>query len=64
MNVNRSARIMPGEDRLETYDSVVSTGLDAAQEGRVDVTLVIGVSVAALDYTGVDTLFPVKWGRG
>lgn len=55
---------MPGEDRFETYDSVVSTGLDAAQEGRVDVTLVIGVSVTALDYTGVDTLFPAKCGRG
>ncbi|GAT30181.1 siderochrome-iron transporter [Aspergillus luchuensis] len=37
--MNRSASIIPGEDRFETHDSVVSAGLDAAQEGRVGVAL-------------------------
>lgn len=51
MNVNRTASIMSREDRLEAYDSVVSAGLDAAQEGGVQVALVVRVAVAARDHT-------------
>ena len=50
-----AASVVPGEDGGELRDAVVLGGLQAAQEGRVEVGGVTGVTIAGGDDAGVDT---------
>lgn len=56
MDVGSTAGIVAGEDSLELDDTVLVGLLETAEEGRVEVGLVIAVAVSVGDDTRVDTL--------
>ncbi|KAL3435220.1 hypothetical protein BDV09DRAFT_168027 [Aspergillus tetrazonus] len=54
-NVDHTTGVMAWEDRFELHDTIGAAGLDATQEGRIGVALVVGVAIAVGNDTGVDT---------
>ena len=55
MNVGGTAGVVAREDGLVADHTLLVTGLDTTEESRVQVALVLGVSIATGDNTGVDT---------
>jgi hypothetical protein len=55
VDVDRTTGVVAWEDRLELHDTIGAAGLDATQEGRIGVALVVKVAIAVGNDTGVDT---------
>jgi hypothetical protein len=56
VDMSGAAGVVTREDGLELHDAVGVGLLQTAQEGGVEVCLVVGVTVAVGDDAGVDTL--------
>lgn len=57
VNVSSTASIVTRECSLEVYDTTGVTLLDAAEESRVEVTLIRRVAIAARNNSRVNTLY-------